>query len=268
MDDRQLEGELRELQRRAYGPGDGIDGDRAALQRLRELEGWSLERTEARSGVPANAGDIPAPPDTVAFVGEPDPSALARGDAMDTTGSEEAPAHGGAAADGTAPTNTGPPAAAAERRPWPRTKLAAVWIGSVVVAVLTAVWMTMTFSPAPAAGRQVAVLSVDADAEWPSGVFGDRPPDSRLTEDFHGLMVAILPGTSSGLDAAAQCLYVIQDIEGGFLGGGCGAGDFAPNAAIVVTSTLPPELRDEFPDDSALRFVLDGSQVLVYSDAP
>lgn len=241
--------ELRALRERAYGPDADIHDDPVALARLEELQ--EQERFPV-GPIAAEALNAPADP-------SPAPTEHSAPSADERTAE---PAAEGAVAE--EPGESDPQVAHA--RPWWRRRIPLLWAGSVVAGLLLGVALTLGVQ-AIDAGR-VAVLQEDPEAEWPDEWFGSRPPDGRLFEEFHGLTVIVFP-QSYGPDGSQHCLYVVTpDQNGGFGAGSCGADAYPATASMEVGSLSPAELRDAFPDGTALQFVHDGSTVDVYSRAP
>ncbi|WP_426322643.1 hypothetical protein [Microbacterium sp. E-13] len=284
--------ELRALQRRAYGRDADIDDDPVAMARLRQLEA-ELSAARAPATESETAGDE-AEPDA-APVGDADPRAVVTPAAQDSPARDGArspadsevrvdPVAGGLAGDGTSDdpgggalegridgTSDDPgggDADAVAARPWWRRRVPVLWVGSVVVALLLGVGLTLLVQWMEA-GR-IDVLQEDADARWPGEVFGSRPEGGRQFEEFHGLTVISFPqdlGTGSG--GTQMCLYVLTAPDGsGFGGGSCGAGAFPATASMFVDSTSPRELRDRFAEGTALQFVLEEASVHVYAREP
>lgn len=262
--------ELRALRERAYGPDADIHADPVALARLQELEA-----TRRVAASPVSAPE-PAP---LEETGE-DAAALTTSQAGDVVAGDAAgggpyEASPAPAADGQdAPLAPGDgilspdaePDDPAPARPWWRRR-GAVWAGSLVVALLLGVGLTLAVQ-AMTSGK-VATLAVDPDGEWPTQSFGDRPPGALQFDVFHGLTVFGLgQGYGGGVDQV--CLSVQSTPDGASTVGawGCGTVDFPATASLVVTANAPKELRDAFPVGTSLQFVLDGEQVHVYAKAP
>jgi len=261
--------ELQSLRARAYGPDADIHDDPAALARLQELE---AQRRDAIA--PAPVAEEPSPL-AVFEDGERDAVPL-----RTTTVGD--PAAGGPAPTATAPADDTPDAPSgsddgipspdagleepAPARPWWRRRRA-LWVGSLVVALLLGVGLTLSVQ-AITAGK-VATLAVDRDAEWPTEMFGERPVGGLMFEEFHGLMVL---GTGQGFGSTIDqvCLSVqsAPDELGNVGAWGCGTSQFLAAASMTVSATAPRELRDAFPVGTSLQFVLDGDQVHVYAKAP
>ncbi|MFB8385947.1 hypothetical protein ACFC3F_02285 [Microbacterium sp. NPDC055910] len=243
--------ELRMLRARAYGREADIDVDPSAQHRLEELE--RLARPTQRRT------------DTDEHVDTTDPS---REDAPVV---EVVPA----AAESSLPSAPGddiPP-----RPSLPRRTLA-LWIASVVVALLVGVAATVGVSGISALGggsvRQVATLHAIDDFDWPEFV-GVAGTGSAGYDDFYGLTPLRPRGGYFAGGVEQECLLVVftEDIETGAeypQGGmfsGCGTGAFPATLQFPVDAGLPDELRERFPEGSALQFVLDGDRVVVFSDA-
>ena len=238
MDEEQA-AELHALRARAYGPDADIHSDSAALARLHELEALSA------SGSDATAEDA-------GRVGEAVSTARRAPSGVGGETSETAPA---VVAEGTS----------RSRRPDRRTAL--LWAVSLVVAALIGAGVSFAVTEIPPGA--VAVLEPDPDAPWPGG-YGDRGEDSVVFDEFHGLTVVYTPNGAG--EEGTYCLFVAlsPDSVGGsnIFTAGCAGGAFAPTAAIPVTNSMPEELLDEFPEGSALQFVLQDSRVRVYAESP
>lgn len=253
--------ELHTLRERAYGPDADIHHDPTALQRLRELENEAL----ARSAVASPASEAPAA----------SPASLERPDSDERRVAAPAPTPADGASDPGEPDPEGDPesepdaeprAAADEsaHRPWWRRRVPLlVLIGSIVATVLVTVPTTLWISQVQAG--VVAVLGVAPDDAWPEEIFGPKNDDSLVFDEFSGLTVAMLPQ-----DGDQRCLYVLDTAQNGPIvsTAGCAGGSFPPSASLAVAGFAPQELRDRFPEGTALQFVLDGSQVFVYADIP
>lgn len=169
-------------------------------------------------------------------------------------------------------------------------RLVLTWIASLGVAILVTATVTGFVSRRVQADpREVAVLGVNALAQWPEifGVYNDDgereqgfPEGGAAFERFYGMIAFRLPDGMYSYRPDESCLVVV-DAEKIYensnsydapVFNGCAAGTFAATAEIVVTSgspqNLPDELLDAFPEGTALQFVLDGDEVVVLSDQP
>ncbi|MWJ12984.1 hypothetical protein [Clavibacter michiganensis] len=225
--------ELRELRRRAYGPAPDLDD--AELDRLRELEARQGGAAGAASD-PHSAGAVPPVAPSTAHPGGPAPAdpAIDERDADD----DDAPA---------------------SRAPAPRRRTAILWAASVLVAVGATV--ALTSGLASMTSRDVGTVALDPDRPVP-----DRWDDwyqdvATGVGEFHGLTVI---GLENPEDAAA-CVTVVAPrfARGTNPVGGCAAGSFPARGVLTVTGDMPAELRDEFPEGTALEFVLEGGSVRV-----
>lgn len=247
--------ELRTLRERAYGPAADIHDDPAALARLHELETQAAGRRRAPEPPAGDGAETRVPEGVDAGTPAPERAALA----------------GDAPAPAPAPPREAT-AAAADRttlsrdRPWWRRRTRVLWAGSLVAAMLVGAGLTLGVQ-ALQSGR-VASLLEDPDAEWPEQFGGPRPPDSRLFESFHGLAAVTGPDFFGSTGGSQTCLYILDTGSGGFAGGGCGAGPYAATVTVQVAFASPRELRERFPDGTALRFVLEEPYVHVYAHEP
>jgi hypothetical protein len=240
MDEAQR-GELRGLRRRAYGPRPDLDD--AELDRLRELEarqgGAAVTSPSARTAAPA------APP--AAHPAEP---------ALE----EHDPAAHDPAADDPATDHSDEDDALAPRPASPRRQRTAIlWAASVLVAVGATVALTTGF--ASMTGREVGTVALDPDRPVP-----DRWDDwyqdvATGVGEFHGLTVIGLENPED--DAACVTVVAPRFARGANPVGGCAAGSFPARGVLTVTGDMPAELRDEFPEGTALEFVLEGGSVRV-----
>ena len=238
--------ELQVLRERAYGPAADIHLDAQALQRLHELEGrggaWeatpTAEADEKQDEFPPPAAEEPVP-----VVGE----AVA-------------------------------PRAKTRRTPFRMrrsTFLIALALVALIVVSNAALLLVQRVQADPlrAGASQIARLSEDATYEIPS-VFSSAIPGGAgapAYQDFYGLRT-IVNGT--GPDTDDQCILVYppesaDDPDGKFSGwvfGACATGAFPAAVAFRVGPGLPEQLRDAFPDGTALQFVLDqtGDEIVVF----
>ncbi|CCE74334.1 hypothetical protein [Clavibacter nebraskensis] len=230
MDEAQR-GELRELRRRAYGPRPDLDD--AELDRLRELE--------ARQGGTAVASS----PVRAAAPGTP-PAARPAGPALE----EHIPAvdH----SDDDDALASGPPA--------PRRRGTAIlWAASALVAVGATVALTSGF--ASMTDREVATVALDPDRPVPDRWDAWYQDVATGVGEFHGLTVIGLENPED--DAACVTVVAPRFARGTNPVGGCAAGSFPARGVLTVTGDMPAELRDEFPEGTALEFVLEGGSVRV-----
>lgn len=224
--------ELRELRRRAYGPAPDLDD--AELDRLRELEAGprAAPRTPARHWAATRDGVAGADAgDTEAAGGDDDDL-----DGPDGPDDEDGPA-----------------------RPRIRRRTTLLWAASVLVAVGAAVAVSSVLGGA--AGREVGVVALDPDRPVPDR-WDDWYDDAATgVGSFHGLTVIGLVNPEGDSD----CVTVVAPrfARGSSPVGGCAAGDFPARGLLTVTGDMPAELRDEFPEGTALEFVLDGGSVRV-----
>ncbi len=251
--------ELRALRARAYGPAADIHEDPTALRRLQELEPL--------------VSDVSPPPDTESEDGEvasaPQESVVQQGDPTPRADEDEP-----------APTPVGSVASLAKASRRRRIGVGVLWLLSVIVAawVAWAVTLSATYvQPVSHSGaeRQVATLESSSIRTLPKEWFGTS--SSSLVFEFHGLSVFT---TDSGLGTGTNCFMVVPtsevpdqeaDVDSwsgvGMLMTGCKAGGFPAAAQATVDEAFPAELRKLFPPGSALKFVLEGDRIGVFSSA-
>jgi hypothetical protein len=153
--------------------------------------------------------------------------------------------------------------------------VAGVLVGAAVGAAVQA-----GFGAAPDAaedGEVVATITPDPDFSWPS--FFPEPGSLRAIgfADMAGITVVAIPPSSAA--ARGWCIFTYEtallDTGSNSYAGdserACEARPF-PASIVIDLDRGPRSLREEFPDASALRFVLDADrrEVLVYAgrDAP
>lgn len=271
--------ELRALRERAYGPGADIHDDPVALQRLRELEDGARDSGTAVAPDPGSrrvrGGESAAPAGLIPAL-TPSPAV----DAAPAGGGSAAPPEvgprepGAASAEPAATPDQDHDAAAdaknesAASTPGWRRRMPLVWAGSLVAAGVLGAAMALSLQAI--GGGQVAVLSADPDAEWPSGFFERAPDGATAFQQFHGLVPMHLPQQMHPDTKPSDCLYLAapEADSFGFFSVGCGAGPFAAAVVVLVTPDAPDELLERYAPGTALRFVLDGSLVRVYAAAP
>lgn len=223
--------ELRMLRARAYGPDADIDA--AALERLRELES-------------------PEGPRAVLPLGADPPGVL-----PDESGEEhveEMPSH---------------PVPPRRVRPY----LAAA-AALVAVVIATAAITQLVVREVEADPLTVATLSVDPELDL-TGMFGPAENAGIGFEDFYGITPISPPAGLIGR-GDQSCLVLTPTARlvrngGGFEGIGfynCGAGGFPATVQFTVTreGNLPTQLLERFGEGTALRFILEGTRIVVLSD--
>lgn len=241
--------ELRELRARAYGPAADISRDAEALSRLIELEQHASNPTRK----PAEAA---APP----------------GRSADDADGIEEPA---AEPDQSAPTTEAaqlPPTGEPHRWALGRNTMY-VGIGIFTATVAAAVALTATATttaPLYSETRHETTLTVDPSFSW--SMFPDE--NTRGFTEYLGLTVVATHWEDEDA-AATECLdlYLTARIVSesnsysGTAFSGCGSGSFPAAVVVPIDQSLPESLRQTFPNDTALQFVLHGSTIDVYSDA-
>lgn len=237
--------ELERLRARAYGPNADIEGDPAAVARLRELE--DRERMRA---APLEA-ETEADPDDGADAPHPDP---------EPEEAEPAPRR---------------PLLRSRRRVW----VAAVAVAGVVAltSAATAAGVSVTAVDRTAGIAQTDTLTADPDAQLGSaGYLGFDPEQTRGFADYYGLTVFSGVSQIDSEGNQAECLIALDTSEvreadsprsapRGIRVGGCGAGPFPASVEFIVTSSFPEPFRARYPVGTAMQFVLDDGNVGVFS---
>ncbi|WP_109208612.1 MULTISPECIES: hypothetical protein [Microbacterium] len=225
---------------RPIGPAAGrrADAAPAALSDPRGLDGSSYGDPAAAAG----GGGAPA-----TASGDASPRVEEPGTAADKAGTEAEPE------------------APEPAKRWWRRRIPMLWAAVAVVGALF-VGVGLTLAVQGLQAGRVAVLHQDPDGAWPDDFFGPRPAEGRVFEEFHGLSVLVFPQVM-GPAGSQTCVYVVTDTNG-FGTGNCGAGSFPPVANMVVAADAPEALLERFPEGTALQFVVDGEQVLIYAREP
>lgn len=233
--------ELEELRVRAYGPAADIHTDPDALARLHELE---------QRGAPI----IETP-----VVEDPPP--------IDDTDTAPAEVDEAVSAPETEPANAPSPWRVSRR-------IGVIWVASIV-AVAGVTYAFASISPvSPATGaRQVATLEPDPAFEMPAYFGGSQ--EATGFDDFYGLTAFDGGEGFFGYGPHQRCFAVAMtsdlDPESDGINGpifsGCSAGAFPATIQLAVDGSMPEALREQFPEGSAIQFVLDGDRVGVFSDA-
>ncbi|MFD4958110.1 hypothetical protein [Microbacterium sp. NPDC058389] len=269
--------ELRALRARAYGPDADIQDDPGALARLQELEARNAvtvavmgePEQDAVASASAVAWPLPVPDDGPA----PAPGPATAATAATTVGAAAgafASSHGGTAPEDADPEDDGiPDPAGGPRRSWWRRHIPLLWAASVVAALVLGAGLTL-WTQSLDAGH-IAVLHEDADADWPTEVWGGPTTGSLAFESFHGLFVLSQPQPGrTEAQPETPCIIVYSEMNGNitYASGTCGAGPFPATATFIVDRSAPAGLRDAFAEGTALQFVLDDTEVHVYAKAP
>ncbi|MET0811996.1 MAG: hypothetical protein ABWY03_03005 [Microbacterium sp.] len=254
--DRTTQDELRALRARAYGPSADIHRDPSAAERLRELESRTATPVEDPAQVAEETMDAAPPPPTES---EP-PAATVESDAASSAPADPQPV-------------------SAPRRIPLLVKV--LWALSVAAAAAAAAGITfaLTFvQPVSDYGTatQIATLEESATARVPTGYMG-AGPSTRAFEYFGYTIFETAGGYSYFGAQGSDCFVMVPtdqipdeyDAQTGFsidftVYSGCGAGGFPAAAQLTTGAGSPAELRAQFPDDSALRFVFDGERVGVF----
>ena len=242
--------ELRALRQRAYGPNADTADVAAALVRLRELG----TDDQATGTALQDGGERPSPPSSDDQQPLPTPDLVPR---------------------------------ARPRRAATRWRIPLLWAASVLVAVLVTALGTAVISnaviqrvqvdPQGVGATQVTRLNQDPDIEIPIFFTAGEGTGEQAFTRFSGLQVLVLPGERWALNGSGdKCILVTQNsdfltaTEDSYLGPlfvGCAANAFPAAVEITVTGDMPAELREAFPEGTALQFVLDeaGSDVVVFT---
>jgi hypothetical protein len=152
------------------------------------------------------------------------------------------------------------------------------WALSVIAAsaVAAAVTYAVTaFVPVPVShgARQIATLERSVAVDIPTGWFGAGPSSAAF--EFYGLTFF---ETTGGYGVAGDgCISAVATEElpepdadadswsiQGMTYTGCRVGSFPATVQLLVDSSVPEELRAEFPPRSALQFVFDGDRIGVF----
>lgn len=276
--------ELRRLRARAYGPAADIHDDAAALRRLRELEALHDEREPARADAAT-----PVPARTPLRDASPSPSPSANVQAPPALPSPRTET----AASTATTTHVTPPATTdtetdsgdqSRQRVHLKRSTRILWALSVVAAATAAAAVTFAvvyIAPVSTShgAPQIATLTPSTTTNIPSGWFGAGP--SSMAFEFYGLTLYESTG-GFGMAAGNECFTAVAtddlpdpDTENEMnnwsiqsaIYSGCRVGAFPAMISVPVNSGAPQELRDQFPANSALQFVLDGNRVGVFLDA-
>ncbi len=257
--------ELHSLRERAYGPTADIHADPAAMARLAELE---AQARAVATPVPASEPDAASPaPVDVALVDPPAP-VPPREDA-DVEAPFAEPLAPDAGTGIPAPATDAPAAQPSSATPWWRRRMPLLWAGSVVAALILGAGVTLAIESFESGA--VAVLAPDPDAEWSDAIWGGPDAQDAIGfEEFFGLTVISQPQQWSSAGDTLPCMAIFGG-EGDniiYAGSGCGAGRFPAVTSFVVSRDSPKELRDRFPEGTALQFVLEDGRVHVYAEEP
>lgn len=146
--------------------------------------------------------------------------------------------------------------------------MALVWVASVIVAGLAGAGAATLVSRTAADPQPIAILEATDEATWPSFILGERPEGAVLFEEHLGVQIVAVPQEIPG--GSTRCLYAMsaEDLPRGAFTVGCGAGPFLPTLTSLVGADWPPELLEQYPIGSSVRYLLDGDRVLVYAAPP
>ena len=238
--------ELRALRQRAYGPNADTADVAAALLRLRELETDDQPMNTALQ----DRGERPSPPPSDDRQPILTPDLVPR---------------------------------AKPRRAATRWRIALLWATSILVTALgtavisNAVIQRVQVDPQGVGAAQVTRLSRDSDIEIPIFFTAGDGTEAQAFTRFSGLQVLLLSGDRWGPGGNGdKCILVTQvadfltATEDSYIGQtfiGCAANAFPATVAIEVTGDMPAELREVYPEGTALQFVFDeaGSDVVVFT---
>ncbi|MFK0402723.1 hypothetical protein ACIQTT_10365 [Microbacterium sp. NPDC090225] len=248
--------ELRALRARAYGRDADIDGDPAALARLRALEADAVP-----VGVMPQRAVEPSPVAEVAVVPPPAAPPAAPEDIDAPPRADDASAE---------PEHPSPSRLRTLFTPRPSAPW--LWLGAACIALAAFGSAAIAVAVRSADPRLVAEIAVDPDASWPES-FGETGPDFALFEEFAGLTIVRglewLPTDESD----ASCIVAIDTTEllndsGGFqiAGWACEAGSFPATLRFEVSPSQPQELRDRFGDGTGLELIMRGDRIEVFAD--
>ncbi|MFG6446099.1 hypothetical protein ACFXQA_12590 [Microbacterium sp. P07] len=268
--------ELQLLRARAYGPSADIDQDPLAVRRLRDLE---ARHGEGHAPTSATAGDDSVPIESVPI----EATLIEAVPGPEVTQPAESGAVG-ETAEGTVGTS---PVVSQENGALSRSSVTRAsrrtrfwWVLSVVAAGSAAAAVTYaltSFAPVPVShgARQIATLEPSSAVDIPTGWFGAGP--SSAVFDFFGL--TFFETTRGYTGAGTDCISAVETEQlpepdadpnswsiQGTTYSGCRAGAFLATVQLEVDSSVPVELRAEFPEGSALQFVFDGERIGVYLD--
>lgn len=267
--------ELQELRARAYGPGADIEQDAAALRRLHELETQSRAATDAAAGATAAEPPSPAP---IVVRAEAPIEAPVPAPGVPTT-----PAAAKSSPEEPEPATT----AAADLVPPKKRRLSrgikVLWALSVAASAAAAAAITFGLTYiAPvnvsSGAEQIATLQPVPAIPIPPGWMG-AGPSSRVWQ-FNGLTLFETSGGfygPTGTDCiAAAATETIPEADStpdswtynGMMYSACRVGDFPTSLELPVDSSSPDDIRAQFPEDSALQFVLEGDRIGVFLDTP
>lgn len=255
--------ELRALRARAYGRDADIDGDPAALARLRAME---AEAAPIRV-MPVRAIE---PPRAV----EPPPASASPGVEVVADALPEVPEHVEAPplADDMGAEARHPSLSRLRALFSPRPSLPWLLLGAACVALAAFGAATISSAVQQVDARLVGEIAVDPDASWPEW-FGEAGPDSALFEEFAGLTIVRGLEWLPTDDSDASCIVAIETTEllndsGGFqiAGWACEAGSFPATLRFEVGSSQPQELRDRFGDGTGIEMIMRGDRIEVFAD--
>lgn len=243
------DGELAELERRAYGPHADIRTDPEAMLRLIRLQ---EQRRALRSTVtPA------APEPSAGGAGPLSESALrdaGRDDARRDDTSDDADDSAGNAATAEV---TGGDGGGRGRRRSLRVTAAVVALAAVAGASSAATWAIARFDP-----RQVAVLSPDPEAPGPEDVAELFGPLVRY-DDLFGIEVSA--GSRDRDGVAESCLVISETDE--YSVGTCSSIELGVTTIVPITDSSPEAARARFPEGTLLELTYRGGDITVRASA-
>ncbi|MBN9213206.1 MULTISPECIES: spermidine/putrescine ABC transporter permease [unclassified Microbacterium] len=243
--------ELQALRARAYGRDATVALDSAESERLHELERTLRGETPATPEPAAMPDRPPVPGMPAALAAAGAPRASAEPDPL--------------------PDDPVRPAPRPIRSGWIIAWAASVLVVAVGVGSLVFALALASIRPVSTAtgAQQVATLSEPIDPpRWAMDWFGQTDPP--VVYSYRGLVV--MPTPTGVFSDGEHCIFVapwngIDESTGAINGpiySACAAGAFPATVQFVIDDSAPDDLRSEFPDGTALQFVLRDDVVGVF----
>lgn len=253
------DGELAELERRAYGPHADIRTDPEAMLRLIRLQ---EQRRALRSTVtpaapePSAGGAGPLSESALRDAGRDD---AGRDDASDDASDDADDSNDADDSAGNAATAevTGGDGGGRGRRRSLRVTAAVVALAAVAGASSAATWAIARFDP-----RQVAVLSPDPEAPGPEDVAELFGPLVRY-DDLFGIEVSA--GSRDRDGVAESCLVISETDE--YSVGTCSSIELGVTTIVPITDSSPEAARARFPEGTLLELTYRGGDITVRASA-